>query len=115
VSLPPELPEYRLRGRRAALPPDSLKRALFERLKGLLNSQVTVNFRLEDRERPGEFGLEGVLVNCWLEPASSSVSEWLDDQFWTVKARLRKADGELVDVILDRLTSLQPVGNSDAA
>lgn len=89
------------------LPADSPKLQKWQELKDRLGRPVRVRTFVGHAEKPEYTNVRGDLVNVLLVPTSPPVYRWLHDEMWTIKLRLRKADGEISELVVDRTTQIE--------
>jgi hypothetical protein len=92
---------------RPPLPADSPKLQQWHDLKTRLGHAIRVRTFVGHTDKPEYTDVRGTLVDTLLVPTSPPVFRWLHDEFWTVKVRLRKPDGELSEMVVDRTTQLE--------
>lgn len=64
--------------------------------------RVRVLQTIRMREGDWQTGVEGEIVSVESKPTGSWFAHGKDDKLWLTRLRIRKDDGELVDLILDR-------------
>lgn len=88
------------------LPADSPKLQQWQDLRGRLGQAVQVRTFVGHTDKPEYTDVRGALADVLLVPTSPPVFRWLHDEMWTVKLRVRKADGELSELVVDRTTEI---------
>lgn len=63
--------------------------------------RVRVVQTVNTRDGPWQTEVEGEVVSCRPEPTGSWFAHGKNDRFWLLRLRLRRDDGELVDLTLD--------------
>ncbi len=63
--------------------------------------QVRVVQTVRTRAGPWQTQVEGKVMSCESRPTGSWFAHGKHDRFWLQRLRLQKADGEVVDLILD--------------
>lgn len=66
------------------------------------SQRVRVLQTIRMREGDWQTGVEGEIVSVESKPTGSWFAHGKDDKLWLTRLRIRKDDGELVDLILDR-------------
>jgi hypothetical protein len=95
---------------RPPLPADSPKLQQWDELKGRIGQAVRVRTFVGHTDKPEYTDVRGTLVDVLLVPTSPPVFRWLHDEMWTVKLRLKKTDGEISELVVDRSTEIEFVG-----
>jgi len=90
-----------------ALPETSEKRALFEQLRPNVGRRIRIRGLLGHGEAPVDYYVAGILINCLLLPASPAVYLWPNDELWSVKLQVEKADHEMSEITIDPFTTWQ--------
>lgn len=70
-------------------------------------ARVRVRQKIERRGRSWETVVEGVVVAHELEPTGSWFAHGKNDRLWLPRLRLRKDDGELTTLNLDRYSVVE--------
>lgn len=66
------------------------------------SQRVRVIQTIRMREGDWHSGVEGEVVSVASKPTGSWFAHGKDDKLWLTRLRIRKDDGELVDLVLDR-------------
>lgn len=66
--------------------------------------KVRITQTVATREGPWQTEIEGEVVSCSHQPTGSWFAHGKNDKLWLARLRLRRADGELVDIVLDSQT-----------
>jgi hypothetical protein len=91
---------------RPPLPADSPKLLQWDELKARIGQALQVKTFVGHTDKPEYTDVRGTLTDVLLVPTSPPVFRWLHDEMWTVKLRLKKADGELSELVVDRSTQI---------
>jgi hypothetical protein len=65
------------------------------------SQRVRVRQRIRTRRGPWDTEVEGTVVSCTPEPTGSWYAHGKHDRLWLQRLRLRRSDGEIVDLVLD--------------
>lgn len=66
------------------------------------SQRVRVQQTVHTREGDWQTGVEGEIVSVGSKPTGSWFVHGKGDKLWLTRLRIRKEDGELVDLVLDR-------------
>lgn len=72
--------------------------------------RVRVVQTVDTREGPWRTEVEGEVVSCRPQPTGSWFAHGKNDKLWLQRLRLRRADGELIDLVLERDSELTFLG-----
>ena len=70
------------------------------------NQRVRVTQEIVSREGTWTTSLEGTVVYCQSRPTGSWYAHGKNDKLWLQRIRLRRDDGELVELSLDERTQV---------
>ena len=65
------------------------------------SQRVRVTQKIRARDAVWSASVEGRVISCEPQPTGSWFAHGKDDRLWLERLRIEKADGELVDLILD--------------
>jgi len=63
--------------------------------------RVRVRQRIRSPRGPWDTEVEGTVVSCAPQPTGSWYAHGKNDRLWLQRLRLRRSDGEIVDLVLD--------------
>ena len=78
-------------------------------------TRVRVTQQMPQRDRSWTNTVEGVMTRYQQAKTGSWFAHAKDDQLWLDRLELRMDDGELVILILDQYTVIEPVGSGEQA
>ena len=85
-------------------------------LKIVVGMRIRVTQRIERREGNWEANIEGVIEEISSAPTGSWYAHGKNDKYWLQRIRLRKDDGEISLIALDRCSRITVlVGTDDTA
>lgn len=64
--------------------------------------RIRVTQRIESRTGAWPSRVEGTVESCKWEPTGSWFAHGKDDRLWLLRVRLRKDDGEITTLVIDR-------------
>jgi len=79
------------------------------------SQRVRVLQTVHAREGDWHAGVEGEVVSVESKPTGSWFAHGKNDKLWLTRLRIRKDDGELVDLVLDRDSVVTTLGENSAA
>lgn len=65
------------------------------------SQKVRVRQRIRTRGGPWDTEVEGTVVSCAPQPTGSWFAHGKQDRLWLQRLRLRRSDGEMIDLVLD--------------
>ncbi|HKQ49934.1 MAG TPA: hypothetical protein VJZ71_17805 [Phycisphaerae bacterium] len=68
--------------------------------------RVRVRQRIRSSGGPWDTEVEGTVVSCAPQPTGSWYAHGKNDRLWLQRLRLRRSDGEIVDLVLDNDSSV---------
>lgn len=89
------------------LPDDSPKLQQWQELKGRLGQEIRARTFVGHTPGPEYTDVRGKIVDALLVPTSPPVYRWFHDEMWTVKVRVRKDDGSISELVIDRTTQIE--------
>jgi hypothetical protein len=81
------------------------------RMFPLSGEHVGVTQRIQVRDGWLETRVEGEVVSCKPMPTGSWFAHGKNDRYWLHRLRLRKKDGEIVDLVLDGSSIVEPMSS----
>jgi hypothetical protein len=74
------------------------------------SQKVRVVQTIRTREGQWPTQIEGEVVSCEQAPTGSWFAHGKNDKLWLQRLRLKRSDGELVDLVLDEATQITILG-----
>jgi len=68
------------------------------------SQRVRVTQEIRTREGPWQMQVEGEVLSCDSQPTGSWYAHGKNDRLWLQRLRLKRSDGEIVDLVLDDAT-----------
>jgi len=72
--------------------------------------RVEVRQTIQTRAGPWQTLVAGTILACDLQPTGSWYAHGKHDKLWLRRLRLRKDDGEVVDLVLDERSEVRVLG-----
>jgi hypothetical protein len=78
------------------------------------SQRVRVVQAVDTREGPWSTQVEGRVLSCAPEPTGSWYAHGKGDHLWLQRLRIQKADGEIVDLVLDENSAVTVLPTENA-
>ena len=79
------------------------------------SQRVRVTQSIRARDVVWSAPVEGRVISCDPQPTGSWFAHGKDDRLWLERLRIEKADGEIVDLILDQASEIVPLPDTPQA